>query len=53
MNPIWRAFETQPDRAALAHPGDGTSTLPALYGFSHLREDDSNPYKAGFFGASI
>ncbi len=29
MNPIWRAFETQPDRAALAHPGDGTPTLSA------------------------
>lgn len=30
MNPIWRAFETQPNRAALAHPGDGTSPSPRL-----------------------
>ncbi len=29
MNPIWRAFETQPDRAALPTPGQGTSTLSA------------------------
>ncbi len=30
MNPIWRAFETQPNRAALAHPGDGTAPRPRL-----------------------
>jgi hypothetical protein len=47
MNLIWRAVETQPDRAAFSYSGDGT-TLPAPCPFSTW-EDAFHLQGAGFF----